>query len=151
MHSDMKLIPEPTLPEIDPPLIDVLPDPAPELNVQPEPSRQRPATSATDLASGNQAETAAPSLFQSLDEDSSDSGDDADPNLNKESEKWAQLMLELDALRTTAGGAKKGKKGKSSGVVLETPEMRRLKEKIAKVEKEYMFSRKDAGEYWYVA
>ena len=56
-------------------------------------------------------------------------------------------MLELDNLRIAAGAAKsKGKKAKSSGVVLETPQMRRVREKINKVEKEYMFSRKDAGE-----
>jgi ATP-dependent RNA helicase DHX29 len=59
-------------------------------------------------------------------------------------------MLELDNLRIAAGGGpggkgKGGKKGKGNGVVLETPDMRRVKEKIGKMGKEYMFSRKDAG------
>lgn len=57
-------------------------------------------------------------------------------------------MLELDNLRISAregGGKSKIKKGKANGVVLETPEMRKIKDKIGKVEKEYRFSRKKAG------
>jgi len=128
-------------------LIDVLPDPTPDSTAEPEPPSKRLSTSAADTAFSSQTETGAASLFQSLGDDSSESGDDGDPRLSKENEKWAQLMLELDTMRAAASGAKKGKKGKSNGVVLETPEMRRLKERIAKVEKEYMFSRKEAGEF----
>ncbi len=57
-------------------------------------------------------------------------------------------MLDLDNLRISAGGGGgkgKGKKGKGTGVVLEMPEMRKLKDRISKAEKEYMFSRKEAG------
>lgn len=44
-----------------------------------------------------------------------------------------------------SGEGKKGKKGKGNQVVIETPEIRRLKDKISRVEKEYMFTRKDAS------
>lgn len=55
-------------------------------------------------------------------------------------------MLSLDNLRIAAGAGTKGKgKKKGTGVVLETPEMRDLMSKMKVVEKEYMFSRKDAG------
>jgi len=81
-------------------------------------------------------------LFQSL--DASDSEPEEEINLNKDNEKWAALMIQMDDLRIANG--KKGKKGKSTGVVLESPELRRLKDKITLVENEYMFSRKDAGE-----
>nr|XP_018262834.1 DEAH box polypeptide 36 [Kwoniella dejecticola CBS 10117]OBR84992.1 DEAH box polypeptide 36 [Kwoniella dejecticola CBS 10117] len=88
------------------------------------------------------------SLFQSHDADDnsdSESGSDDDFDSNKINERWAKLSLELDNLKLAAGGSKaKGKKGKGSGVVLETPEMRAVKEQIGKVEKEYLFSRKDA-------
>lgn len=53
-------------------------------------------------------------------------------------------MLELDNLRA-GSDSKKGKKKKGPAVVLETPEIRRIKNEISKVEKEYMFSRKEAG------
>ena len=89
------------------------------------------------------------SLFQSLDSTPpSDSDSDTDPDLNKVNDSWPSLMLELDNLRLAAGGSGakgKGKKTKGSGVVLETPEMRGVKDKIGKVEKEYMFSRKEGG------
>jgi ATP-dependent RNA helicase DHX29 len=49
-------------------------------------------------------------------------------------------------LKVAAGTVKGKKKGKANQVVMETPEMVKIKAKIAKVEKEYMFSRKDAGE-----
>lgn len=87
-------------------------------------------------------------FFQSLDETlSSDSQSDSEPDLNKVNDAWAHLMLELDNLRISAGGASRarGKKSKGNGVILETPDMRRLKEVISKLEKEYMFSRKDGG------
>jgi ATP-dependent RNA helicase DHX29 len=88
------------------------------------------------------------SLFQSLGDESSDSesDSDADPDHNKDNETWANLMLELDTLKVAAGTVKGKKKGKANQVVMETPEMVKIKAKIAKVEKEYMFSRKDAGE-----
>ncbi|OCF60762.1 DEAH box polypeptide 36 [Kwoniella mangroviensis CBS 10435] len=90
--------------------------------------------------------TAPTSLFQSLDDSpASESDSDDDFDSNKINETWAKLSLELDNLKLAAGGNKgKGKKGKGSSVILETPEMRQLKDKIGKVEKEYLFSRKDA-------
>ncbi|WWD17179.1 hypothetical protein CI109_101617 [Kwoniella shandongensis] len=93
--------------------------------------------------------TAPGSLFQSLDSAApSDSDSDEDFDTNKINETWAKLSLELDSLRLAAGGGAvgkgKGKKGKGNGVILETPEMRSLKDRIGKVEKEYLFSRKDA-------
>ncbi|RXK37048.1 hypothetical protein M231_05636 [Tremella mesenterica] len=86
------------------------------------------------------------SLFQSQGSVApSDSESDGEPNMNLENETWARLMLELDTLRLGAGDGKmKGKKGKGAGVVLETPEMRRIKEKVGKAEREYMFNRKQA-------
>ncbi|ODN94181.1 DEAH box polypeptide 36 [Cryptococcus wingfieldii CBS 7118] len=81
------------------------------------------------------------SLFQAADSES-DSGSDLD-DVNSVNEQWARLQLSLDTLRGPGSG-KKGKKGKGSGVVLDTPEIRGLKEKIAAAEKEYMFSRKHA-------
>ena len=75
---------------------------------------------------------------------SSESDSDEEPNLDKANQTWAKLMLELDTLRSGPDG-KKGKKKKGPAVVLETPEIRRIKNDMAKVEKEYMFSRKEAG------
>ena len=89
----------------------------------------------------------ATSLFQPLDDSNSDS--DVDPDINRDNESWARLTFELENLRIAVGasqGRGKGKKIKSNGVVLESVDMRRLKDKIAKVEKEYLFNRKDAGE-----
>jgi hypothetical protein len=92
------------------------------------------------------------SMFESLVTPSSPTlSSSSEPDLQKYNESWANLMLELDNLRIAAGGGQgksKGKKGKSSGVVLETPEMRKLKDQIGKVEKEYMLSRKEAGEFF---
>jgi ATP-dependent RNA helicase DHX29 len=89
------------------------------------------------------------SLFQSLDSsppsDESDSASEPDLTLNT---TWAELMLELDTLKMAAGqGRGKGKKGKSNPIILESSELRRLKDRIGKIEKEYLFSRKDAGKY----
>lgn len=106
----------------------------------PEPSKQ-------DSSPPEATQSKGP-LFQSLETAHSDSDSDGEIDLNKDNAQWASLMLELDNLRIAASGGpgkSKGKKGKSSGVILETPEMRRLKERIAKIEKEYMFSRKEAG------
>jgi ATP-dependent RNA helicase DHX29 len=64
--------------------------------------------------------------------------------MDKANQTWANLMLELDTLRSGPDN-KKGKKKKGPAVVLETPEIRRIKNDLTKVEKEYMFSRKEAG------
>ena len=91
------------------------------------------------------------SLFQSQNSSlpsDSESDPDNDPNLDKVNDVWAHLMLELDTIRIRASatrGKSRGKKGRGSGVVLATPEMRNIKEKLSKAEKEYMFSRKTAG------
>ncbi|CAK9781148.1 P-loop containing nucleoside triphosphate hydrolase protein [Cutaneotrichosporon oleaginosum] len=86
------------------------------------------------------------SLFQSLEdsglESSSESEDEL--NMNKTNETWAQLMLELEAHKAAAGpGKARGKKSKNL-VVMETPETVKIKNKINRLEKEYMFSKKDA-------
>ncbi|EAL23696.1 hypothetical protein CNBA3430 [Cryptococcus deneoformans B-3501A] len=102
----------------------------------------RTALQATD-ASTEARTTAHKSLFQSQDtsDTESDSGTEDEYHIN---EQWAKLQLELDTLRMASGEGKKGKKGKGNQVILETPEIRRLKDKIGKVEKEYMFTRKNA-------
>jgi ATP-dependent RNA helicase DHX29 len=117
----------------------------PEPKPQPPPRPPAPADSAEPPSEPS-------SLFQSLDSAQSDAESDSDSELDLQrvNADWAVLMLELDNLRIAAGvgpggKAKGGKKGKGNGVVLETPDMRRVKEKIGKMEKEYMFSRKDAG------
>jgi len=78
--------------------------------------------------------------------DSGSDSEDVEPNMDKANQTWAELMLKLDTLRSGPEG-KKGKKKKGPAVVLETPEMRRIKNEMAKVEKEYMFSRKEAGKF----
>jgi ATP-dependent RNA helicase DHX29 len=129
-HTEILLMTELSLCEADAPLVDSMPE-LEEAKADVEPSKPKPV---------DQDSPRGP-LFQSL--DASDSEPEDELNLNKENEKWASLMMQLDNLRITSG--KKSKKGKSNGVVLETPELRRLKDKLATVEKEYMFSRKDAG------
>lgn len=85
-------------------------------------------------------------LFQSHDAASETSESEDEMNLGKTNNDWAALMLQLDDLRIAAGGAKaKGRKMKGPAVVLETPQMRELQGRISKLEKEYMFSKKDAG------
>ncbi|KAL7421927.1 hypothetical protein Q5752_003699 [Cryptotrichosporon argae] len=134
---------EPTLPDPDPPLIAAAP-PEPEL-------KAAPAAAPVSTAPAEPAVSA--SLFQSLDgtpdSDASSDEDDGDPDPNRVNEQWAALMLELDGKRTAAGAVagakgKGGKKKGGGGVVLETPEMVKLKAKMGKLEKEYMFSRKEA-------
>jgi ATP-dependent RNA helicase DHX29 len=80
-------------------------------------------------------------LFRSSELSDTDSDSEEEPNINKANETWARLKLKLDTLRTVPDVNKKKKRP----VVLETPEMRRLVEQIAKVEKDYLFTRKDAG------
>jgi hypothetical protein len=120
----------------DPPLLPPsLPSPPPKpVAVAPEPSA---------------AQTPLPErspLFRETLSDGSGSESDSDEELNmdKANQTWAKLMLELDTLRSGSDN-KKGKKKKGPAVVLETPEIRRIKSDMAKVEKEYMFSRKEAG------
>ncbi|KIR55599.1 DEAH box polypeptide 36 [Cryptococcus gattii Ru294] len=84
------------------------------------------------------------SLFQSQNASDTESDSEADDEYHI-NEQWAKLQLELDTLRMASGEGKKGKKGKGNQVVIETPEIRRLKDKISRVEKEYMFTRKDAN------
>lgn len=129
---------------------------APLLDCTPPPPRTSPPTDeqpsslpalTTDAIS---SETTGPaSLFQSLDSDASDSAEssDSDENLdlNRVNEDWAKLKLELETLRAVSGASKgKGKKNKGS-LAMETPEMHKVRGKMTKLEKDYMFSRKDAG------
>jgi hypothetical protein len=88
-------------------------------------------------------------LFRDTLAEESDSGSDSDdePDMDKANQSWAKLMLQLDTLRS-GSETKKGGKKKGNNVVLETPEMRSIKTAMAKVEKEYMFSRKEAGEFY---
>ncbi|ORY32822.1 P-loop containing nucleoside triphosphate hydrolase protein [Naematelia encephala] len=133
---------EPTLPAPDDPLIEPILETTEIPKDNPNATTPAPASSASTVPSS----PTQVSLFQSAESDSEGSDSDTDPDLNKANESWAQLMLELDSLKIAVGGGpgKKGKKGKVSGVVLETPEIRRVKEKMSKVEKEYLFNRKDA-------
>ncbi|WVR06931.1 hypothetical protein IAU60_003967 [Kwoniella sp. DSM 27419] len=134
---------EPTLSEVDALLLD-LPPPESPPSAPAEPSK----SDAGAKPSSNPTPASGPtSLFQSLDSSSpsDDESSDDDFDGRKVNETWAALALELDTLRQAAGAGKgKGKKGKGSGVILETPEMRRLQEKMGKVEKEYMFGKKEA-------
>ena len=131
----------PDLPGDDEPLLDTfLPD------LPPEPSSAVPTETSPLSRRSNKPSSAPTSLFQSTDaETPNESESEDEPDLNRINESWADLMLQLDNLRI-AGGSKKGKKGKPSGVIMETSEMRRLKDQISKAEKEYMFSRKEGGE-----
>lgn len=99
----------------------------------------------TDEAKINPSSQQATLLALRSQADVSDSESEDEISLNKDNENWASLMLQLDNLRIAAGQTKKARKGKTNGIILETPEMRALQEKVKKVEKEYMFSRKDAG------
>ena len=132
------------LSEPDEPLLELAP--GPDLETAPPPAKPEPVTVSISEDTDNKPTATHSFLFASLEEsDSADSDSDIDHSASKQNELWASLMLQLDNLRIDAGGQKKGKKGKSSGVILETTEMRNLKDRITKVEKEYMFSRKDAG------
>ena len=102
----------------------------PQLSVEPDPV----------LSSTESGDDHGP-MFQALADSDGDSSDSDHLNLNKHNETWVSLMIQMDELRITTGKKKKGK----PSVVLETPEIRRLKDKISAVEKEYMFSRKGAG------
>jgi ATP-dependent RNA helicase DHX29 len=108
----------------------------------------KPAAKASEPASDQPSPRERSPLFREAasDESASDSDSDDEPNLDKANQTWAKLMLELDAMRSGPDG-KKGKKKKGPAVVLETPEIRRIKNEMAKVEKEYMFSRKEAGKF----
>lgn len=133
-------------PPLDAPLLDVAAEEAPP-TISPPPASEPTIIPVQDSTSVEAAVTT--SLFQSQggSESDPDSDSEAELDINKENQDWAQLMLELDSLRIATGtGKAKGKKGKANAVVMETPEMVKLKNKIAKVEKQYMFSRKDAGE-----
>ncbi len=131
---------------MDDPLVDVAPDvPSPSPDEPPE--KKSLAVTPPSALEGAPAPEGA-SLFQSLEDGESDSSSESEDelNVNKTNESWATLMLELETLKALAGAAKgKGKKSKSQ-VVMETPEMVKLKNKINRLEKEYMFGKKDAGE-----
>lgn len=93
------------------------------------------------------------SLFQSLEQDTSgseeDSESDADLDLGRVNEDWAKLKVELESLKNVSGVSKgRGKKSKNTPS-METPDMHKIRGKMAKLEKDYMFNRKDAGEcHW---
>jgi len=121
---------EPTLPEADAPL-----EESSLASDESEPHNK----AAVSLKTPPEPTSPKGPLFQSLATSESDSDDEI--NLNKYNETWASLMIQMDGLRIVNGKKKKGK----PNVVLETPEIRHLKGRIALVEKEYMFNRKDAG------
>ncbi|BEJ01119.1 hypothetical protein CcaverHIS631_0509760 [Cutaneotrichosporon cavernicola] len=131
-------------PLMDEPLIDVAPE-APPLS-----SEAAPDNKFLTVTTPNRSEsTSAPeggSLFQSLEADQSDSSSESEDelNMNKTNESWAMLMLELENLKAAAGTVKgKGKKSKNQ-IAMETPEMVKIRNKTNRLEKEYMFSKKDA-------
>ncbi|WVN88411.1 uncharacterized protein L203_103620 [Cryptococcus depauperatus CBS 7841] len=99
-------------------------------------------SSSNVLTNPAQIPVAPSTMFHSLSQSDSDtdSNDDDGSNIHQQ---WAKFQLELDNIRLATGGGKKGKKSKSIPV-LETPEVRSLKEKIGKIEKEYIFNRKAA-------
>lgn len=113
-----------------------------------EPETPRTETPSVDATPSEAPSAPAGSLFQSLDnsDTESESESDSEPDINKVNQTWATLMVELDTMKMLAGASKgkAGKKGKGK-VVLDTPEMVKLKGKIAKLEKDYMFGKKDAG------
>lgn len=77
----------------------------------------------------------------------SDSDTESEAEVNEVNARWARLMLELDTLKIAAGiGRAKGKKAKSPQVVLDTPDIVKIKSRIRKVEKDYLFNRKEGGE-----
>lgn len=133
-------------PAIHDPLIDVTPDcPIPSSDAAS--GNKTPVVMTPSVSEGAPAPEGS-SLFQSLEDGESDRSSESEDelNMNKANESWATLMLELETLKATAGAVKgKGKKSKSQ-VVMETPKMVKLKNKINKLEKEYMFGKRDAGE-----
>lgn len=141
------ILPAPTLPDSDEPLVETIALDSPQVSE----SAGTSLVQATGQSSHDHSPPNPASYFQSHDSSApSEPDSDAEPNLNNVNETWATLICELDDMRRSAGvagGKGKGKKAKGNGVVLETPDMRRLKEKISKVEKEYLFSRKEAGKW----
>lgn len=106
-----------------------------------------PPQAATNAPSSD-TKTPEPSvpLFRQLDDESSDSGSDVGVDLNKINEKWAQYMVKLDALRYPGlNEKKKGKKNQNIKFALETPEIRQLNEALGKIERDYLFDRREAG------
>lgn len=88
-------------------------------------------------------------MFQSIEDGTSESEESSDSDesldLSRVNEDWAKLKVELESLKALSG-ASKGKGKKNKGVApLETPDMHRVRAKMLKLEKDYMFSRKDAG------
>ena len=102
---------------------------------------------AAPLSSDTATPLSSSQLFRPLDDESSGSDSDAGVNLNKMNEKWAQYMLKLDSLRYPGvNEKKKGKKNQTIKFALETPEIRQLNEALGKIERDYLFDRREAGE-----
>lgn len=109
-------------------------------------SPQVDQTATTSLASQAVVPPSNGPLFRQLEDDSSDSDSTDSLNLSKLNEKWARHMLALDTLRSRSTEKRKGgKKHQLPKPVLETPEMRQVKDVIASLEREYLFDRKEAG------
>ena len=106
------------------------------------------ANPALDIRPLNEKPAAAKPMFEAADDLDADNSDSSEPDLelNEINRDWAKLMLELDTLMGVTHLGKKKRKGAKAEVVLDTPESHRLRQRIARLEKEYMFSRKDAGE-----
>ncbi|OXB39837.1 DEAH box polypeptide 36, partial [Cryptococcus neoformans] len=142
-RGEYERVTEPNITETQESLVPAI---GPDVEPIAKPAQSSKPTQTVLQATGPSTEartTAHKSLFQSQDtsDTESDSGAEDEYHIN---EQWAKLQLELDTLRMASGEGKKGKKGKCNQVVLETPEIRRLKDKISRVEKEYMFTRKNA-------
>jgi hypothetical protein len=151
-HVSDLIFPGATTPSDDP-LIDVA-------TTETEQPLETPSVSQTPVsgATSPPAPTRSPSppaptgsLFQSLatSDSDTDSESEEEPDITQVNQTWATLSVELDTMRMLAGASqgkvKGGKKGKQNRAVMETPEMVKLKAKISKLEKDYMFSKKDAG------
>lgn len=110
-------------------------------------SGEPPQTAPAPPTSDSTVPTPSSPLFRQLDDDSSGSDSDAGVDLNRINEKWAQYMLKLDSLRYPGvNEKKKGKKNQTIKFALETPEIRQLNEVLGKIERDYLFDRREAGE-----
>lgn len=126
---------------VDPPLlpepVDVSETPSAHTQSERAPSSSRAIHSSTPIS------------FKQLDAISSDSDSEGDLDLDRLHENWARKMLALEELRfNRPGERKKGvRKHQTPKPVIETPDMRTLKDAIVGLEREYLFDRKQAGKF----
>lgn len=111
----------------------MIPAPAPPAAPEPVPViPEEPLEAVKPVTEGS-------SFFASGDASESEPEEDVNP-----SKAWADLMLELDNAKLAAQKAGIAGKKKAKGGV-ETPETRRLKDRISAIESVYIFNKKEAG------